>query len=280
MDIMDINRDRSMNVGRQKLIMGNWKMNGSEKFTQDFLSDLVKGLELGLSNKNIKPEISLAICPPSVYLKQAMAEIQAKNKDNNNLKIKIHVGAQDLSSHEGSGAYTGEISGAMLKDLGCKYVLVGHSERRQYHQESNELVAQKALSALKAGLMPVICVGESLKERESNQTKLIISGQLEAVFNLISPELFKNSVIAYEPVWAIGTGLAATKEQVQEVHAFIREKLADYHLDLAPRFQILYGGSLKPANAGEILALTDVDGGLIGGASLKAEEFLSICRSA
>jgi len=258
---------------RQKLIMGNWKMNGSQQFTQALIAELAKGLALGIENKSIKSDVRLAICPPSVYLSQAIIQTQTQNN-------KIYVGAQDLSRHENSGAYTGEISGAMLKDLGCGYVLVGHSERRQYHQESNQQVAEKALRALNAGLIPVICVGESLKERENNQTKSIISEQLDAVFKLISPELFKNSVIAYEPVWAIGTGLAATKEQVQEVHAFIRKQLANYQAHLAQSCQILYGGSLKPANAGEILALTDVDGGLIGGASLKAEEFLSICRSA
>lgn len=263
---------------RNKLIMGNWKMNGSENFTHGLIQELMQGLEAGVLNKSIKLSTQLVICPPSVYLNQAVAEI--KNYKNN---LNFSVGAQDVSAHEGSGAYTGEVSAQMLKDLGCEYVLVGHSERRQYHKESNELVAQKTLSVLKAGLIPVICVGESLKERENNQTKSIISEQLGAVFKLISPEVFKNSVIAYEPVWAIGTGLAATPDQVQEVHAFIRQQLASYQTSqagLALGNQILYGGSLKPANAGEILALTDVDGGLIGGASLKAEEFLSICRSA
>ncbi len=257
---------------RTPLIMGNWKMNGSKESIQNLLQKIQIGL-LEIGSKREKNQV--AVCVPSVYLSLVLSELK-------NLNSEIRMGAQDVSTHD-AGAYTGEISGAMLKDIGCFYALVGHSERRQYHQETNEQVAQKALMAKKNGIIPVICVGETLQERQSNQTEAVIRKQLKAVFDLIPPEIFKGSVIAYEPVWAIGTGLAATAEQVQEVHAFIRQEIFAYQsgvVDLAMGTQILYGGSLKPANAGEILTLNDVDGGLIGGASLKAEEFLAICQSA
>lgn len=256
---------------RMPLIMGNWKMNGSQAFIQTLMQDIQAGLVLSNPNQssNQNSKIQVAVCPPSVYIPLVLSLVSSD----------IKIGAQEISLHE-SGAYTGEISANMLKDLGCVYTLVGHSERRQYHKETDQNVAQKALLARKQGLIPVICVGETLEERQANQTEQVISKQLKAVFDLVSPEIFKNSVIAYEPVWAIGTGLAATAEQVQDVHAFIRKKLSEYQSDLALNTQILYGGSLKPANAGEILALNDVDGGLIGGASLKAEEFLAICHSA
>lgn len=241
---------------RTTLIMGNWKMNGSA----EFIHSLIEGIE----SKAGEHSVEYAVCAPAVYLTLV-----------NGLINHIHLGAQDVSVHE-QGAFTGEIAADMLTDVGCEYVIVGHSERRQYHAETNELVAEKALHAHKNGLKPVICIGETLEHRESGQTEAVLAEQLKPVFELFDANSFKDAVIAYEPVWAIGTGLAATAEQVQDTHAFIRQQLIAFEADLAQSTRILYGGSLKSANAPELLALEDVDGGLIGGASLKSDEFLAI----
>ena len=253
---------------RKKIIMGNWKMNGDFLFIEKFFKEfLTQDVEL-LSHKSLE----WSICSPYVYLDRILKEL--KNKQIENIKL----GAQDVSIYS-SGAYTGEISASMLKDIGCVYTLVGHSERRAYHHESNECVAQKAKAAKEAGLTPVICIGETLQQREQGKLEEIIEQQLGVIFNYLPPEVFLGSVIAYEPVWAIGTGLAATSDQVQEVHAFIREYLSRKE-SLDKGTQILYGGSLKPANAREILSLKDVDGGLIGGASLCPSDFIAIGKAA
>lgn len=241
---------------RTILIMGNWKMNGSS----ESIRQLVDGIEQQAKDATVE----YAVCAPAVYLSLVKGMLQ-----------NVHLGAQDVSVHD-HGAYTGEIAADMLTDIGCEYVIVGHSERRQYHGESSEVVAQKALQAQKNGLKPVICIGETLEQREAEQTEAVLAEQLKAVFNTLTPEQLQNAVIAYEPVWAIGTGLAATAEQVQSVHSFIRSQLAACQADLAQSTRILYGGSLKPANAPELLALEDVDGGLIGGASLKSDDFIKI----
>jgi triosephosphate isomerase len=191
----------------------------------------------------------------------------------------IAWGGQDLSA-ELSGAFTGEVAASMLQDFGCKYVIVGHSERRTYHAESDELVAKKYAVARAAGLVPILCVGETLQEREAGTTETVVARQLDAVIALEGVEALADGVIAYEPVWAIGTGKTATPEQAQEVHAFIRGRIAEKSAEVAEGLRILYGGSMKPDNAKELIEKPDIDGGLIGGASLKAEAFLGICTAA
>jgi triosephosphate isomerase (TIM) len=223
----------------------------------------------------IKTELSpascaLAVCVPAPYFAQCKAELDGSP---------VAWGGQDLSIHE-SGAYTGEVSGAMLRDFGCRYVIVGHSERRSHHRESNELVAQKVVSAIKAGLIPIVCVGESLTERDSGQTDAVVGAQIEAVLAAVDANDISKIVVAYEPVWAIGTGKTATPQMAQDVHAMLRAKLSVKNPVAAETLQILYGGSMKPDNAKELLAMPDIDGGLIGGASLKAVDFLAIVRAA
>ncbi|NCX93638.1 MAG: triose-phosphate isomerase [Gammaproteobacteria bacterium] len=247
---------------RSKWVMGNWKMNGSFETIQALLAGIIS------HSKDLKVEV--AVAPSYPYLKWVADHLQS---------AQIHMGAQDLSAHE-SGAYTGEVSANMLKECGCAYVIVGHSERRQYHAETDALVAKKVKAALKVGLKPVICVGETLQERESGATEAVVSRQLQAVLNECGIEALEDAVIAYEPVWAIGTGLAATPDQVQSVHHFLRSELKKSNQALADKIKIVYGGSVKSSNAPELFQLPDVDGGLIGGASLKADEFLSICRAA
>jgi triosephosphate isomerase len=192
----------------------------------------------------------------------------------------LPCGAQDLSEHAGEGAFTGEVSAAMLRDVGCAWGLIGHSERRQYHGESNALVARKFGVALQAGLRPMLCVGETLEQREDDRTEQVLAEQLDAVVAAHGIEAFEQAVIAYEPVWAIGTGRTATPQQVQHAHAFIRSQLAKEDAKIAGLTRLLYGGSVKPSNAAELFAQADVDGGLIGGASLKATDFLAICAAA
>jgi len=189
------------------------------------------------------------------------------------------VGGQDCS-HQPSGAFTGEVSADMLSDIGCRWVILGHSERRQYHHESSELVARKFAAAQHAGLVPVLCVGETLEQREAGQTEAVIASQLAPVLELVGAAGFAKAVVAYEPVWAIGTGRTATKEQAQQVHAFIRGEVARFDARIADSLPIVYGGSVKPDNAGELFAQPDVDGGLVGGASLVAADFLAIARAA
>lgn len=242
---------------RRPLIAGNWKMNGSRKGA----SVLAQSIHDGLSGARA----DVALCPPFVYLDAAMEA---------SLPM-LAYGAQDVSAHD-DGAYTGEISAAMLADMGCKYVIVGHSERRQYHGEVDTLIAAKAGKAIASGVVPIICVGETLAQREAGLTAEVIAAQIAA--SVPEAATGANIVIAYEPVWAIGTGLTATTAQISEVHAQIRglleKRLADGGV-----LRIIYGGSVKAENAREILALADVDGALVGGASLKAESFLAIINA-
>jgi triosephosphate isomerase len=247
---------------RRKLIAGNWKMNGSLAAN----STLLNGIKADLG----QAACDVAVCVPAPYLAQCQAELAA---------TPICWGAQDISVHE-SGAYTGEVAGVMLRDFGCTYVIVGHSERRIYHAESSDLVAQKALRALNTGLIPIVCVGESLAEREAGKTADVVGQQVDVVLAALSVDQLAKIVIAYEPVWAIGTGKTATPAMAQEVHAMLRTKLAEKDATVAAGVKILYGGSMKPDNARELLAMPDIDGGLIGGASLKAADFLAIIHAA
>jgi triosephosphate isomerase len=243
-----------------KLMVGNWKMNGSLAANASLLSDTLNGLD-GMSCR-------AAVCVPAPYLAQAQNLLDGSV---------LALGAQDVSTYE-SGAYTGEVSADMLSDFAVRYVIVGHSERRQYHGETDVVVATKAQRALAAGITPIVCVGERLAEREAGQTEMVVKRQLAAVIHA-NGHCISEIVVAYEPVWAIGTGLSATPEQAQKVHAVLRAQLqaATAHAD---RVSILYGGSMNAANAAELLAQTDVDGGLIGGAALKAPDFLSMLKTA
>lgn len=243
---------------RRSLVVGNWKMNGSSAENDELLRALVEQLP-ALAG------VVLAVCPPFVYLPQASA--YAKSSE-------LKLGAQDVSVHV-KGAYTGETSAAMLVDLACDYVIVGHSERRQYHGESDNLVAQKALAAIQSGLTPIVCVGESLGEREAGSTLEVIGLQLQAVLKLLGKQYLTKVVFAYEPIWAIGTGLTATPEQAQAVHEYIRQQLGDEGESVS----ILYGGSVKADNAAALFAEADIDGALVGGASLNAEDFIAIAKA-
>ncbi|MES9845942.1 MAG: triose-phosphate isomerase [Candidatus Sedimenticola sp. PURPLELP] len=248
---------------RQPLVAGNWKMNGSREGNRE----LLEGIKAGMGEVNVA---EVAVCAPYIYLSDVQAQLNGSA---------VAWGGQDVSVHA-SGAYTGEISTAMLQDFGCKYAIVGHSERRTYHNESDELVAQKYAAARAAGLVPILCIGETLEEREQGITEEVCARQLDAVINLEGVEALADGVIAYEPVWAIGTGMTATPEQAQDVHAFIRGRVAEKSAEVADGVRILYGGSMKPDNAAELIAKPDIDGGLIGGASLKAADFLGICTAA
>ena len=242
---------------------GNWKMNGSRAEATALVDAIARGI--GTASR-----VEVAVCPPFILI-PLVAERLAGSA--------VAWGAQNLSVHK-SGAYTGEISGSMLKDFGCTYVIVGHSERRTYYGEDDRLVAEKVVAAQGQGLVPILCVGETLAERESGQTEQVVARQLDAVLARAGIAAFANAVVAYEPVWAIGTGKTATPEQAQAVHSFIRDKLAGFDRSIAERLRILYGGSMKGSNARELIGQPDIDGGLIGGASLQAEEFLAICRAA
>lgn len=248
---------------RQPLVAGNWKLNGS----REGVKALLAGIRAGMGDVK-KAEV--AVCPSFVFIPQTRRALEGSD---------IAWGSQDVSVHE-SGAYTGEVAGAMLADFGCKYAIVGHSERRAYHGESDALVAEKFEAALKAGLIPIFCVGETLDEREQGITEEVIARQVDAVIERGGVEMLGKGVIAYEPVWAIGTGKTATPEQAQEVHAFIRSRIAGHSAAVADGIRILYGGSMKPDNAAELMANPDIDGGLIGGAALKPEDFLGICTAA
>jgi triosephosphate isomerase len=240
---------------RRKLVVGNWKMNGSRESSINLVKSIV-------SQYDDEFEVDVAMCVPFVYLNDVDKELKGTN---------IGLGAQDVSVHL-KGAYTGEVAASMLVDSGCKYSIVGHSERRQYHGESNLLVAQKALTAFKSGLTPIICLGESLEDRQGGLVEAVIGEQLQAVQSVLGINALQQSVIAYEPVWAIGTGLTATPEQAQDVHRFIRSRLGD----IAEKVNILYGGSVKSSNAGELFTQKDIDGALVGGASLDVKEFIGI----
>lgn len=246
---------------RRPLVAGNWKMNG------DML--LAGKIEASLASADLS-HLDVVVCPPLVY----MSKFDAQSQNSN-----VELGAQNLSQFT-SGAHTGEISGRMLKESGCTYVIVGHSERRADNHESNEVVALKVQQALKDQLTPILCVGEPEDIRESGQLFTYIARQLDAVIEQVGISVFANIVLAYEPIWAIGTGKTASPEQAQEVHAFIREHLAKQDDNIAAQSIILYGGSVKGSNAKELFSQADVDGGLIGGASLDPVDFLSICLAA
>jgi triosephosphate isomerase len=245
---------------KKKLIAGNWKMNGSLAANEKLLAEILAA----------KPGVAadVAVCVPAPYLQQVSALVAGTSVD---------LGAQDVSAYE-AGAYTGEVSAQMLKDFGVRYAIIGHSERRQYHGETDESIAAKAQAALKAGICPIVCVGESLEEREAGQTEAVVKRQLAAVVHA-NGHCISEIVVAYEPRWAIGTGKTATPEQAQEVHAALRAqlRLATEHAD---RIRIVYGGSMNAANAAVLLAQPDIDGGLIGGAALKAADFLKIVEAA
>lgn len=248
---------------KKKFVVANWKMNGDSRANAELLAALtpeICGLE----------EVNIVICPPAPYIPQVLDILAGTG---------IKVGAQNLS-HETKGAFTGEISANMLKDLGCRYVLVGHSERRSLYGENDELVAEKFEAALSAGLVPILCVGESLEERKSLITHQVIARQLQAVIEKVGIQRIAEGVIAYEPVWAIGTGETATPAQAQAVHFEIRKLLGKQATSVARNMSLLYGGSVRAENAAELFAQADIDGGLIGGASLDADAFRTICRSA
>ena len=248
---------------RQKLVAGNWKMHGGLKTNQQLLQDVVAGVA-GLR------DVAVAVCVPFPYLAQTQAVLSG---------TPVAWGAQNLSE-QAQGAFTGEVSASMLQDFSCRYVLVGHSERRAIYGETDSLVAEKFAAALASGLRPVLCVGETLEQRDAGKTLEIVFAQIDAVLARVGVAAFSGAVVAYEPVWAIGTGRTATSAQAQEVHAAIRAKLAKLDAGVAEGLQILYGGSVKPGNAVELFSMPDIDGGLIGGASLVAADFLAIARSA
>lgn len=244
----------------KKLIAGNWKMNGSLEANEALLRGIADGLG--------QPACAVAVAVPSVYLAQVQGLLQGSP---------VQLAAQDVSAHD-AGAYTGEVSAAMLRDCGVRYVLVGHSERRQYHGETDAVVAAKAQKALNAGITPIVCVGETLAQREAGETEEVVRRQLAAVIHQVG-QCVSEIVVAYEPVWAIGTGKTATPEQAQQVHAVLRAQLAAATMQAA-KVPVLYGGSMNAANAAELLAQPDIGGGLIGGASLKPQDFLTIIKSA
>ena len=249
---------------RQPLVAGNWKMNGSRAMAKE----LIEGIKAGIAEVGAA---RMAVCPTFVHLADVAAALEGSA---------VALGSQDVCDRVGSGAFTGEVSGEMLKEFGCTYAIVGHSERRSLYGESDEFVAQKFAASRQAGLIPILCVGETLEEREGGVTEEVVARQLDAVISLEGVSALADGVIAYEPVWAIGTGKTASPEQAQEVHAFIRSKLAGLDNAVAEGVQILYGGSMKPDNAAELMAQPDIDGGLIGGASLKAADFLAIGKAA
>ncbi|WP_300616730.1 triose-phosphate isomerase [Dokdonella sp.] len=246
---------------RRPLVAGNWKMHGTRASAAELVGAVAAALPGG---------VDVAVLPPFPYL-DGLVTLHGDSG--------IAFGAQDLSEHA-QGAFTGEVAGAMLKDIGCRYVLVGHSERRQYHAESDGQVAAKFVAAQAAGLVPVLCVGETRAEREGGTAEAVIARQLDAVVARAGIAAFAQAVVAYEPVWAIGTGLTASPGQVQEIHSFIRDKFVRLDATIANSLQLLYGGSVKPANAVELFGQPDVDGGLIGGASLVASDFIAICEAA
>lgn len=248
---------------RTPLVAGNWKMNGNRESTAALLDALQRGLEDGVAAE-------VLVCPPFVYLPDAHRAIRGSA---------IKLGAQSLCAEE-SGAFTGEISAAMLQEVDCDYVIVGHSERRALYGEDDALVARKFMAAIKQGLIPLLCVGETLEEREQGVTVDVIRRQLGAVLAAAGIDAFAQAVVAYEPVWAIGTGKTASPEQAQEVHAEIRAILRAENARIANLVRILYGGSVKASNAAELFAMADIDGGLVGGASLDSAQFLSIIRAA
>lgn len=247
---------------RRLLIAGNWKMHGTRATAARLVGEILQNLDL--------PELrEVAVCPPFVHLPE-VARILAGSA--------LVLGAQNLCAEQ-EGAYTGEISGAMLRDIGCHYVIVGHSERRALYGESDSLVARKFIAAQRAGLTPILCVGETLEERRRDQTRAVVTRQLQAVVDTVGIAAFGQAVIAYEPVWAIGTGNTAMPQQAQDVHALIRASLTARDAKIAAGVRLIYGGSVKASNAAELFRMPDIDGGLVGGASLETHEFVAICRA-
>ena len=245
---------------RRKIVAGNWKLHGTRDFATRLVGEIAATSVAG---------VELVVLPPLPYLGDLIEDFEG---------TPLQFGAQDVSSNQ-EGAYTGEVSAKMLVDVGARFGLVGHSERRQYHHESSEHVARKFLAAVNAGLRPILCVGESLQQREAGLTEDVIASQLRPVLDLVSAAAFDGAVVAYEPVWAIGTGRTASPAQAQAVHAFIRGEVARYDARIADSLPILYGGSVKPDNASELFSQPDVDGGLVGGASLVAADFIAIARA-
>ena len=247
---------------RRKLVAGNWKMNGSIAANAALLTQIQSEFQ--------SDECDVAVCVPFPYLAQCQALLSNSS---------VCLGAQDVSIYE-CGAYTGEVCAAMLLEFGCHYVIVGHSERRAYFAETDEQVAQKTAVAIEKGLIPIVCVGETLAQREAGQTEQVVLSQIDAVLAKVALGDLTKIVVAYEPVWAIGTGKTATPEMAQDVHAILRKRLQEKDKAAAEQVKILYGGSMKPDNAQALLAMADIDGGLIGGASLKAQDFLAIVHAA
>jgi triosephosphate isomerase len=247
---------------RRAFVAGNWKMNGDLGQAQSLSAGIIQ-------NCTNLDAIDIGVCPPSVYLTAVAEELKDQP---------ILLGAQDLSRHD-NGAHTGEVSGSMLRDIGCSIVLVGHSERRQDHAESNQMVAEKFKRAQECGVTPILCIGETQAQFESGQTHNVVSGQIKAVLELCGEQALSSVILAYEPVWAIGTGLTASPDQAQGVHEYIRELLSKAGA-VAEDVRIIYGGSVNSNNAAELFAMADIDGGLIGGASLKIDDFVSICKAA
>jgi len=247
---------------RQKMVAGNWKMNG----TTNSVRELISGIKAGLDG----PSCEVVVCPPFVYLPVVAAEIAGSA---------IKLSAQNMCDKD-AGAFTGEISGPMLKDIGCEYVILAHSERRAMFGETDEVAARKYAAALNNNLKPIFCIGETLGEREQDITEDVIARQIDAIINTEGVASLANAILAYEPVWAIGTGKTATPDQAQSVHAFIRNRIANLDAGIADSLRILYGGSMNPGNAADLIAQPDIDGGLIGGASLKADDFLAIINAA
>jgi triosephosphate isomerase (TIM) len=248
---------------RRPVVAGNWKMHGSRSANEALLTELERRLETDWP-------IDVVVFPPYVYLADAARTLEDGQ---------IWLGAQDVCA-ESSGPFTGQVSAAMLKDVGCRFVIVGHSERRRLYHEDDALVARKFSAVLRAGLTPVLCVGETLDEHEAHHTEAVVARQVEAVAAMNGVASFAKAIVAYEPVWAIGTGRTATPEQAQTVHAHVRSRIAVQDANIARNLRILYGGSVKGGNAAELFAMPDVDGGLVGGASLSADEFQQICAAA
>ena len=250
-------------TNRTPLIAGNWKMNGSLEASAALATALASGVGKG--------NAEMLICPPFVYLDRAGEWLGDSS---------IALGAQNLAAVEGTGAYTGEVSGAMLCEFGCRYVIVGHSERRALYGDTDAVVVEKFRAAQDVGLTPILCVGENLDQRESGETEAVVAAQVNAVIDALGVGVFTKAVIAYEPIWAIGTGKTATPEQAQAVHAMIRDLIAGHDAIIARSLRILYGGSVKGSNAADLLRQQDIDGGLVGGASLDAADFLAIYEAA
>jgi len=249
---------------RRPLVAGNWKMNG----TREGVVALIDGIKSGLDGLNTE----VLVCPPALFIDSVSSQLKGSD---------LRVGAQNICQEPESGAFTGELSAAMLTEFGCSYAIIGHSERRHVYGETDKLIAERLTAAVAGNVTPILCIGELLEERENGTTEKVIAQQLDAVLNLDNGvALLKETVLAYEPVWAIGTGKTASPEQAQEVHAFIRAHLAKHDEALAAGIKILYGGSVNAANAENLFGMSDIDGGLIGGASLKVNDFLAICKAA